>query len=335
VAERTAGVVTDYLDMVKRIQSKGIDAIIRDEGRYWKPISDRLPPGVRRGSPNNCFGNALDVARAHRDLIYVEGYANPKGLFPLKHAWVVDGNGTVYDVTWSEPGTEYYGIAFDVDWLSNYVARSGYTSVFGTDFIHEGLLEILKEGLPERAINSTGAVEAKAGQDYSDYVMVALRPREEVAKAVVDMDEYAEDPDDLHLTLLYLGTKEDCGGGWGEDRLYRGLYDFAINSGYRGLTGKMNGFGVFQNDDGDVLVSLWDIPGIAEFRTHLKRYLEDHGAKIRQDDHGFTPHMTLAYGEGKTFRSIPKVPSALRGEDIVFGSVWLVWGDEWTEVTLP
>lgn len=180
-----------------------------------------------------------------------------------------------------------------------------------------------------------GTTTAGIVTDYSDYVMVALRPTDEVAKVIADMDEYTEDPDEVHLTLLYLGTKEDCGGAWAEDRLYRGLYDFAINSGYRGLTAQMNGFGVFQNDDGDVLVSLWDIPGIAEFRTHLKRYLEDHGAKVRTDDHGFTPHMTMAYGEGKAFRSIPKVPSALRGEKVVFGSVWLVWGDEWTEVTLP
>lgn len=177
-------------------------------------------------------------------------------------------------------------------------------------------------------------VEAKSGEDYADYAMIALRPPEEVVKAIVDMDECTEKAEDIHLTLIYLGTKEEAGGPWGEERLYRGCYDFALHSGYRGLTAKMNGFGVFQNDDADVLVSLWDIPGIAEFRTRLKRYLTDHGATLREDDHGFTPHVTLAYSEDSV-RRVPSVPRPLRDEPIIFGSFWLVWGEEWTEISLP
>lgn len=175
--------------------------------------------------------------------------------------------------------------------------------------------------------------EVVADQDYSDYVMLALRPSEATRKVYADMDECTEDVDDLHLTLYYLGTTEDAGGEWGRERLYRGCYDFAIHSGYRGMTGVANGFGCFMNDDTNVLISLWDIPGIAEFRTLLMDTVKTHGFRPRQEDHGFTPHMSLAYDEDKPFLTLPRLPEGNPDKE-VFTSIWLVWGKEWTEVTL-
>lgn len=171
-----------------------------------------------------------------------------------------------------------------------------------------------------------------ASDTYADSVMVALRPSEATREAFAAMDECTEAVEDLHVTLFYLGSIDDLGGEMGKERLFRALYGFAINSGYRGLTGTANGLGVFRNEQ-DTLIVLWDIPGIAEFRTHLGARLAEHGVPMRTEDHGFTPHLTLGYSDSKV-STLPDLPEGA-GEKEVFGSLWLVWGEEWTEVTLP
>lgn len=178
----------------------------------------------------------------------------------------------------------------------------------------------------------TAALSTTASDTYADSVMVALRPSEATRKAFAAMDECTEVVEDLHVTLFYLGSIDDLGGEMGKERLFRALYGFAINSGYRGLTGTANGLGVFRNEQ-DTLIVLWDIPGIAEFRTHLGARLAEHGVPMRTENHGFTPHMTLGYSDD-TVSSLPDLPEGA-GEKEIFGSLWLVWGEEWTEVTLP
>lgn len=166
--------------------------------------------------------------------------------------------------------------------------------------------------------------------DYSDSVMICLRPAEEIVKTFVDLDACTEDADDLHITLLYLGSTEEAGGEQGRERLTRACYDMGLNSGYRGLSGKVNGWGNFINPDASVLIALWDIPGIAEFRTHLQNYCRAHAAKLRRDDHGFTPHMTIAYHD-EPVKTLPQMPET---EESHFTSIWLVWGEDWQEIGL-
>jgi 2'-5' RNA ligase len=166
--------------------------------------------------------------------------------------------------------------------------------------------------------------------EHDDSVMIALRPSEVTRKVFAEMDECTESIEDLHLTLAFLGTKDENGGEWGKERIYRALYDFAINAGYRGLTAKVNGVGYFTNPDSTALITLWDIPGIAEFRTHIITRLKDHGHEVR--NHGFTPHMTLGYVDEPP-STLPEIPEQIASEDQIFVSIWLVWGEEWTEVT--
>lgn len=175
------------------------------------------------------------------------------------------------------------------------------------------------------------AVEAEAD---TDGVMICLVPDEAAVKPLLDLDETTEPADEAHITLLYLGSTQDAGGQQGKNRILVGMHDFAVNSGYRGLDGRVNGFGVFINEDERVLWAAWDIPGIAEFRTRLVDYLTKHRATIRQDNHGFTPHQTLAYlGEGDEAVTLPQLPQNLP-EKVIFGSITLSWGDEWQDVPL-
>jgi 2'-5' RNA ligase len=172
---------------------------------------------------------------------------------------------------------------------------------------------------------------ATVTNDYSESVMIALRPDDAVCKAFAGMDECSEDVSELHVTLFYLGSTEDCGGEPGRERLFRACYGHAISE-PRPLVGKANGFGVFMNPDSDVLVALWDIPYIAEFRASLGDQCRAHGVPMREEDHGFTPHMTVTYDDGR-IRKVPEIPEGGRAE-VEFGSFFLVWGEEWNEITM-
>lgn len=197
----------------------------------------------------------------------------------------------------------------------------------------DSLREIL--GLPDQPyLDGRAAMQVEADEDHDTDVMICLRPSEALRKVFADMDECTQPVDDLHITLYYLGEmEEDCGGEMGRERLFRGVYDFAIHSGYRGLTGNVNGWGQFMNPDANSLIALWDIPGIAEFRTRLIDYCKAHGFQPRQDDHGFTPHMSIGHSDER-YTAFPEIPDG-NPEKEIFGSVWIVWGEDWQKIELP
>jgi hypothetical protein len=66
-------------------------------------------------------------------LVYVEGFAC--GVIPVPHAWCADQNGNVVDPTWcgagslyAKLGTEYHGVAFDIEFVRECKTKSG---IFG------------------------------------------------------------------------------------------------------------------------------------------------------------------------------------------------------------
>lgn len=76
-----------------------------------------LPKGVKRAEPGLCFMNATLVALRHPELIYCEGYGH-NGILPIMHAWNIDPDGNVIDVTWNpDTGIEYFGIPIRREFL--------------------------------------------------------------------------------------------------------------------------------------------------------------------------------------------------------------------------
>lgn len=59
--------------------------------------------------PQGCFRNAALFAMEHR-LPYVEGYAT--SIIPVHHAWCLDHDGRVLELTWKELGKDYFGVQF-------------------------------------------------------------------------------------------------------------------------------------------------------------------------------------------------------------------------------
>lgn len=77
-----------------------------------------LPKSLGRGERRQCYRNAAMLAMEHPELVYCEGYACPKDLIPVHHAWCVTPTGTVVDSTWDAPAeAEYFGIALNTAWL--------------------------------------------------------------------------------------------------------------------------------------------------------------------------------------------------------------------------
>lgn len=99
---------------------------IKDQGRAWAP--GKLPKGVKAGKMKECFKNAFDLARCNPGYIYVEGYANR--IIPCLHAWCLK-DGVVVDPTWNPAGNDYYGIPFDIDFVTRTVVENGVYGLLG------------------------------------------------------------------------------------------------------------------------------------------------------------------------------------------------------------
>lgn len=119
-------------------------------------------------------------------------------------------------------------------------------------------------------------------------VMVALYPADDVAHALaLDGGEAAEE---LHVTLAYLGDVDEVGD---VEALRKLVEQFAAET--YDVDGQVSGLGRWDaGDAGDAFVALVDAPDLPDVRTDLVDELEAAGYKVRRD-HGFTPHITLAY----------------------------------------
>lgn len=105
--------------------------------------------------------------------------------------------------------------------------------------------------------------------------------------------EGCEPPDQLHMTLAYLGKTTD--ETIDREALESTLKDFAGT--HDAVSAWIAGEGVFHTpNDGDAIVALIDAPGLPTWRQDLVVALEAAGLPV-SNDHGFTPHITLAYVE--------------------------------------
>jgi 2'-5' RNA ligase len=152
-------------------------------------------------------------------------------------------------------------------------------------------------------------------------VMIALYPALEVqARLAVPGGEAAGE---LHCTLLYLGTVSEVGDQFlDEGRAL--LRSFA--SRYAPLEGVIGGYGRFsasESSDGkDVIYASVDVPELA----HLREMLALEVAELipLKKDHGFTPHITLAYLDPYDESPVER----LEPIDVLFTALELVVGGQ-------
>jgi HK97 family phage portal protein len=150
-----------------------------------------------------------------------------------------------------------------------------------------GPLELDDEVAKRRRHKRRDGVLAKAADRQG--AMVALYPAPHVAEALAQPG--GEPPDQLHLTLAYLGDAADI-----EDE--QGL--LAVVEGWAAatppLSGHVSGVGQFTAGPDPVTYASADLPGLPDARQRLVDQLDRAGYPA-SGEHGFTPHITLAYDE--------------------------------------
>ena len=158
--------------------------------------------------------------------------------------------------------------------------------------------------------------------DFSDGIMVALYPdqgaRDAVAAHIAGPDETTP-PEDLHVTLAYLGN---IGGAAPTEQEVIDAVTRAVE-GQPALSGEVGGIGQFPaGDDGTPTYAPVDVPGLGLLREQIVSELGD----VVFNDHGFTPHMTLGYNIG-IIDPVPATP-------VTFTEVHVVYGNSQRGITL-
>jgi hypothetical protein len=153
-----------------------------------------------------------------------------------------------------------------------------------------------------------------------DGVMIALRPPDDVLGALIV--DGGEDFGNMHITLAYMGKANEVDPAM----VHQAAAVWAQKWGP--FTGRISGYGVFQNGE-NVLVALPDIPTLDRARDDLLDELAARGV-LPKSDHGYTPHLTLAYGSGDVLGELPAgAAGEFRIDDVI-----VAVGGEWTHYGL-
>ena len=151
--------------------------------------------------------------------------------------------------------------------------------------------------------NPTGAPSPQTENAYDGAgCMVALFPSSEALDSIeAKGDLPLEKRDDMHITLAFLRTTPE---GEQLDLLQSVVRDIARTQGsMEGVWGGTARFNPSAGSDGKpVLVALPDLPDLPDFRQRLVDGLDAAGFPVSKD-HGYTPHLTVAYGDNGQVRA--------------------------------
>ncbi len=179
-------------------------------------------------------------------------------------------------------------------------------------------------------VNIKKALEKSAG----DGCMVALDLPADVGRQLQDackgiLPEGA-DPmpiDEMHITLFYPGEIESL--GFDRMQLISACNEFVRT--HAPLVGVIGGVARFHGNEQSPLVALFDCPDLPQFRQDLVEHLHQNGIMETARDHGFIPHITLAYlpaeSELEEEAKISPIP-------LTFREIVVAWGDEWHHIPL-
>jgi len=172
----------------------------------------------------------------------------------------------------------------------------------------------------EKAANHTGAMVA---------LMLPASVAQRLIRAVDSLiDSDPEPAADLHITLAYLGDTSDPDVAGNYFHCKQVLDE--VSRRMPPIRGVLNGIGRFHQDEGRGTNALWaafDAPELPQWRQELVEALGAFSVPVA-DNHGFAPHVTLAYipADAET----PRIE--LPASELTFDRLTLCWGDnrqEW------
>lgn len=136
----TINSISDYLNFVSQSRSAFINTsklvyncveqLVLTHGRLYDTIIKR-PAWIKRGRKKECYSNCLkELIYNPNKLIYCEGFAT--SVIPVQHAWLLF-EGQLIDPTWDDQieqqNREYFGIAFNTDYVKHTALKTGYYGV--------------------------------------------------------------------------------------------------------------------------------------------------------------------------------------------------------------
>jgi hypothetical protein len=142
--------LVEYLEMM--IAFMTVDKKLVGGRKYFGEYDFLLANGVEfkktvkvdrdLGEMGECYANAGRIALMEDEWTYVEGLAFLPGLIPMSHAWLVNDAGEIWDPTWEyEAETEYFGVAFNTEYLRKTIMETEYWGLLGwgtNDALMEG-----------------------------------------------------------------------------------------------------------------------------------------------------------------------------------------------------
>lgn len=88
---------------------RGAGDYLLQHGRIYR--GRERPSQYERGAPNECFWNAADAAEQYPELRYCEGVYTTSNSHPTPHAWCVDADDLVVELTFpTEPEARENGV---------------------------------------------------------------------------------------------------------------------------------------------------------------------------------------------------------------------------------
>ena len=172
------------------------------------------------------------------------------------------------------------------------------------------------EFMTAKYVNTDEELKEFEEKQYEDTAIIAfdLTEDKDVISILGEGDEW-EKPEDLHMTLMFLGTVDKLD----KDLI---LQKLALLSTHQApIDGEFTGYGVFNPSEhsGDKMpvVLLYDSPQLPVLHDRLRDIFDAE----REPTHGFIPHITLAYTDKPlNFQTLDKVK--------VFDTISLWWGEE-------
>lgn len=159
----------------------------------------------------------------------------------------------------------------------------------------------------------TNAILFTPGEKFTG-VMVAYFLSEEVAAQLAALPGVETPPEEMHITLAYLGSVDDLSDTQVAHAL---LAAQQVANDWFGNEGNINGIGRFNasasSDGKDVIYAVVDVPGLDALRNVILDQLGQRGIPIISS-HGFNPHVTLAYidaGSPSPIDYVPTIPLSI------------------------
>lgn len=284
----------------------------------WMPGDPRLPKYTLMGEPWPAAAGALVS-----DVAFNMKTTRGRDVYEQVKQWHEDGGGAQWSIGYTVP-------------KGGATKRSGVRIIHKLDLYevspvlhgaHPLTMSLQVKGSPA---GFEGGMEYKAtpGQPHGepsvgDGVMVALYPDIGVARQLAHPD--GTEPEELHITLAYLGQADELGGH--PDDLPDLVRDLAADT--EPLQGSIGGIGFFPpSEDGTPCWVPVDVPGLSALQTRVAERLSTSVFSEQfRTNHGFTPHLTLGYDLPDDTPPVPPTP-------VHFDQLWVVVGQERTPIPL-